>query len=65
MRKFLITVALVAVAIPAFAQQPSPPASRDAKTPAVNTPNSPPNPACVGRNCRQARTAFQDAPNAF
>jgi hypothetical protein len=44
MRKFLLTVALVAVAIPAFAQQPSPPASRDAKTPAVNTPNSPPNP---------------------
>lgn len=44
MRKLLITTALVAVAIPALAQQPSPPANRDANTPAVNTPNSPPNP---------------------
>jgi hypothetical protein len=44
MRKLLITTALVAVAIPAMAQQPSPPANRDANTPAVNTPNSPPNP---------------------
>ncbi len=43
MRKFLLTTALVVVAIPAFAQQPSPPANRDAKTPAVNTPNSPTN----------------------
>jgi hypothetical protein len=44
MRKLLITTAIVAVAIPAMAQQPSPPANRDANTPAVNTPNSPPNP---------------------
>jgi len=44
MRKLLITAAIVAVAIPAMAQQPSPPANRDANTPAVNTPNSPPNP---------------------
>jgi hypothetical protein len=44
MRKFLITAATVVVAIPAIAQQPSPPANRDANTPAVNTPNSPPNP---------------------
>ena len=43
MRKLLIAAALVAVAIPAMAQQ-SPPANRDANTPAVNTPNSPPNP---------------------
>ena len=42
MRKLLITAAIVAVAIPAMAQQPSPPANRDANTPAVNTPNSPP-----------------------
>src|SRR4029453_6762340 len=44
MRKLLIAAALVAVAIPAMAQQ-TPPANRDANTPAVNTPNSPPNPA--------------------
>src|SRR6187402_2783861 len=44
MRKLLITTAIVAVAIPAMAQQPSPPANRNANTPAVNSPNSPPNP---------------------
>jgi hypothetical protein len=44
MRKLLITTAIVAIAIPAMAQQPSQPANRDANTPAVNAPNSPPNP---------------------
>jgi hypothetical protein len=46
MRKTLFTAIVVAVAFPAFAQQQParPPASRDANTPAVNTPNSPPNP---------------------
>jgi hypothetical protein len=44
MRKLFLTVALVAIAIPAMAQQPSPPANRNANIPAVNTPNSPPNP---------------------
>jgi hypothetical protein len=46
MRKTLITAVLAAVALPAFAQQQParPPASRDANTPAVNSPNSPPNP---------------------
>ena len=44
MRKLLLPVALVAIAIPAMAQQPDRPANRDANTPAVNTPNSPPNP---------------------
>ena len=46
MRKIMISVALVAIALPAFAQQPTsrPPANRDANTPAVNSPNSPPNP---------------------
>jgi hypothetical protein len=44
MRKLLFTAAIVAIAIPAMAQQPSPPANRDANTPAVTTPNSPPNP---------------------
>jgi hypothetical protein len=43
MRKLLVTAAMVAIAIPAMAQ-PNPPANRDANTPAVNTPNSPPNP---------------------
>jgi len=42
MRKLLLTVAIVAIAIPAMAQQPSSPANRNANTPAVNTPNSPP-----------------------
>jgi hypothetical protein len=44
MRKLLLPVALVAIAIPAMAQQPDRPANRDANTPAVNAPNSPPNP---------------------
>jgi hypothetical protein len=44
MRKLLVATALVVVAIPAMAQQPGPPANRDANTPAVNTPNSSPNP---------------------
>ena len=44
MRKLLLTVAIMAIAIPAMAQQPSSPANRNANTPAVNTPNSPPNP---------------------
>jgi hypothetical protein len=43
MRKMIIAATLVAIAAPAWAQQ-SPPANADAKTPAVNTPNSPPNP---------------------
>ena len=43
MRKVLLTAAMiVSVAMPAAAQQP--PANRDAKTPAVNSPNSPQNP---------------------
>lgn len=45
MRQFLIAAALVAVALPAFAQsQMNPPANSNAKTPAINSPNSPPNP---------------------
>lgn len=43
MRKILIAAALAVVAIPAFAQS-TPPANRNANTPAVNSPNSPPNP---------------------
>jgi hypothetical protein len=46
MRKTLIATMLVAVAFPAFAQQQPArqPANPDANTPAVNSPNSPPNP---------------------
>ena len=47
MRKMIIAAAFVAFGLPAMAQQsPSarPPANPDANTPAVNTPNSPPNP---------------------
>jgi hypothetical protein len=43
MRKTIISVLLLAAAIPAWAQT-QPPANRDANTPAVNSPNSPPNP---------------------
>ena len=52
MRKTLIATVLVAVAFPAFAQQQPVPANPDANTPAVNSPNSPPNPGApaVGAN---------------
>jgi hypothetical protein len=53
MRKTLIAAVLVAVAFPAFAQQqPARSANPDANTPAVNSPNSPPNPNApvVGAN---------------
>jgi hypothetical protein len=43
MRKFLLATSIVVVSFSAVAQQ-SPPANRDANTPAVNSPNSPPNP---------------------
>ena len=64
MRKLLIAAALVATAIPAMAQQ-SPPANRDANTPAVNTPNSPPNPGApvAGANSfteGQAKSRIED-----
>ena len=45
MRRFLTAAALVAVSLPAFAQsQMNRPANPNANTPAVNSPNSPPNP---------------------
>jgi len=43
MKKIILMAALAVIAFPAAAQQK--PASQDANTPAVNTPNSPPNPA--------------------
>jgi hypothetical protein len=45
MRKTMLSLLLFAAAtIPASAQSAQPPANRDANTPAVNSPNSPPNP---------------------
>ena len=44
MRTTLIATVVVAVAFPAFAQQQPVLANPDANTPAVNSPNSPPNP---------------------
>ena len=43
MRRIILATAILAVAFPALAQQQRP-ANRDANTPAVNSPNSPPNP---------------------
>ena len=65
MRKTLIATVIVAVAFPAFAQQQlAQPASPDANTPAVNSPNSPPNPGApvAGANSfteRQARSRIE------
>jgi len=44
MRRSMIAVLFVASAIPAMAQTDMKPANNDARTPAVNTPNTPPNP---------------------
>ena len=42
MRKIVIASLVLACAVPALAQQP--PANPNASNPAINTPNSPPNP---------------------
>jgi hypothetical protein len=39
----MIGILLIASTLPALSQTTQPPANRDANTPAVNTPNSPPN----------------------
>jgi hypothetical protein len=44
MRKSLTSLLLLAAVLPASAQTAAPPANRDANTPAVNSPNSPPHP---------------------
>ena len=44
MRSILVAIALATISIPALSQSAPPPANRDAKTPAINSPNSPPNP---------------------
>ena len=43
MRKIILVAAIATIGFPAAAQQK--PAAKDASTPAVNTPNTPPNPA--------------------
>jgi hypothetical protein len=64
MRRLLLAAAIVAVAIPAVAQTPRP-ANKDATTPAVNSPNSPPNPGApvAGANSfteGQAKSRIED-----
>jgi hypothetical protein len=44
MKKTLLASLLLASTLPAWAQNSPPPGNRDANTPAVNSPNSPPNP---------------------
>jgi hypothetical protein len=44
MRRSMIAISLIASTIPAMAQTNMKPASHDANTPAVNSPNGPPNP---------------------
>jgi hypothetical protein len=44
MRRSMIVVLLIASTIPVFAQTNMKPANHDANTPAVSTPNTPPNP---------------------
>jgi hypothetical protein len=63
MRKIVLAAAIMAFAVPAIAQQR--PANRDANTPAVNTPNSPPNPGApvAGANSfteGQAKSRIED-----
>ena len=65
MRKTTVTLLLIASAIPALAQTARPPANRDANTPAVNSPNSPPNPGApvAGANSfteAQAKSRIED-----
>jgi hypothetical protein len=65
MRKAMITVLLFAATIPVSAQTTRPPANRDANTPAVSTPNSPPHSGApvAGANSfteGQAKTRIQE-----
>jgi hypothetical protein len=65
MRKTILSLLLLAAAIPASAQNARPPANPDAKTPAVNTPNSPPNPGAPAAGANsftegQAKSRIED-----
>jgi hypothetical protein len=63
MRRLVFAAAILALAVPASAQPR--PANRDANTPAVNSPNSPPNPGApvAGANSfteGQAKSRIED-----
>ena len=65
MRKFLAVAFFVATTLPVMAQQSTPPANPNANTPAVNSPNSPPNPGApvAGANSfteGQAKSRIED-----
>ncbi len=65
MRTAFATLLLIATAGASWAQSPQPPANRDANTPAINSPNSPPNPGApvAGANSfteGQARSRMED-----
>ena len=65
MRKTTMSILLLASVGPAWAQTAQPPANRDANTPAVNSPNSPPNPGApvAGANSfteGQAKSRIED-----
>jgi hypothetical protein len=64
MRKVILALVAVAATSPAWAQS-APPANRDANTPAVNSPSSPPNPGApvAGANSfteGQAKSRIED-----
>ncbi len=65
MRLTIISLMLLATTSASWAQNTPPPANRDANTPAVNSPNSPPNPGApvAGANSfteGQARSRIED-----
>jgi hypothetical protein len=67
MRGILLASCLLSFSIPAYAQQPSasPPANPDARTPAVSSPNSPPNPGAPAAGANsftegQAKSRIED-----
>src|SRR4026208_622634 len=65
MRPTMISLLLLASASASWAQNNQPPANRDANTPAVNSPNSPPNPGApvAGANSfteGQAKSRIED-----
>jgi len=65
MRKTMMSLFLLASVSPGWSQNAQPPANRDANTPAVNSPNSPPNPGApvAGANSfteGQAKSRIED-----
>jgi hypothetical protein len=65
MRKTLVSCLLLVSTLPAWAQSAQPPANRDANTPAVNSPSSPPNPGAPAAGANsftegQAKSRIED-----